>query len=182
MIRPAAGVGDERSEPLGVELRDERRGQLVGDEHERPFDVAHARHRVPFRPQIHPQAADDVGDVAFSFAQVGVVQLIEQRRQLFERALERGRGVQPVGADDLDGAIHEHRVVEHEPLGLEDVGVIGAGGVGDPLLDLRDLDARVIARGVQARNFPFDASLRDAKAQFAGAPRDDDRPADADPR
>jgi hypothetical protein len=39
----------------------------------------------------------------------------------------------------------------------------------------------MLARGVQARDFPFDAALGDAEAQLAGAPRDDHRAADADP-
>jgi hypothetical protein len=36
-----------------------------------------------------------------------------------ERALQRRLGVQ---------ARHEHRVVEHQELGVEEIGVLGAGG------------------------------------------------------
>ena len=40
VIRPAAGIGDEPREPLPVELRDDRRRHLVGDQHQRTLEVA----------------------------------------------------------------------------------------------------------------------------------------------
>ncbi len=87
MIGPAAGVGDERGEPLPVELRDHRRRQLVGDEHERPLEVrrtdrAGRRRRAGSctaarrRRRRRPCARAGSGP-----------RLVEERRDLVERAL-----------------------------------------------------------------------------------------------
>ena len=57
-----------------VELRGERRGELVGDEHRRAVQfaeqIAGAAGAVA---QVHPQAAGDIGDVVFTLAQVLVL-------------------------------------------------------------------------------------------------------------
>ena len=127
MVRPAAGVGDERGEPLPVELRDDRRRELVGDEDQRPLEVLEEVERIPAGAQVHAQAADDVADVSLALAQVRVVRLVEERGDLLERALQRRVGVQALGADDVGRALDQHRVVEHQQLGVEEVGVLGAG-------------------------------------------------------
>ena len=79
MIRPAAGVGDERGEPIPVELRDERRAELPRHQHQRPLDVAEEIERVAAGAEVHAQAPDDVGDVPLALAEVGIVDLVEER-------------------------------------------------------------------------------------------------------
>ena len=119
----------------------------------------------PSAAQVHAQAADDVGDVPLALAQVGIVDLVEERRHFVERALQRRLGVQPLVADDRGGAIDQHRIVEHQQLRVEQIGVLGAGGGGDALLDVLDLHARLRARGVEPRQLVADAALGNAEAQ-----------------
>ena len=83
--------------------------------------------RIAGGAQVHGQPADDVGDVALALAQVGILGLVEERRDVLERALQRRLGVQPLGPDRLRRAPDEHRVVEHQELRVEEVGVLGAG-------------------------------------------------------
>ena len=83
---------------------------------------------------------------------------------------ERGLGVEPLGADDRRGAIDQHRIVEHQPLRVEQVGVLGAGGGRDALLDVaRSARARCAARRVEPLELAVDAPLGDAEAQVGAS-------------
>ena len=73
VVRPAALVADQGGDPLPVELPDERRRELVRDQHERPFDVAEQIRRILRRAQVPAQSRDDVRHVPFALAQVGIV-------------------------------------------------------------------------------------------------------------
>ena len=150
MIRPAAGVGDERREPLPVELRDQRRGELVGDEHQRSFEVPEQIERIAVGAQVHAQPADDVGDVALALAQVGVVDADRTAPRLRRaRAASADSAFSRSVANDRRGPLDQHRIVEHQQLRVEQVGVVGAGGRRDALLDVLELLARLRARGIE---------------------------------
>ena len=140
VIRPAPGIRDERGKPLPIELRDQRRAQLVGHEHQRTtLDVAEQIDWIAIRAQVHAEPADDVGDVSLPLAEVRVISLIEERRDLIQRAAQRRFGVEAFHPDDRRGAIDQHRIVEHQQLRVEQVGVLGAGGRGDPFLQVLEL-------------------------------------------
>ena len=100
VIRPAAGVGGEAAHLRPVDLRGERRRQLVGDQHRRFVDLAQqVARRGHALAQVHPQPADQVGDVALSLAEVGVGDLVEDRAELLEHLLQRPLGVDALLAD-----------------------------------------------------------------------------------
>ena len=105
VIRPAAGVGREAADLRPVDLRGQRRRQLVGDEHRRLVElaqqIARRRHALP---QVHPQPADEVGDVALPLAQVRVGDLVEDGAELVEDLLDGPLGVDALLADDVGGA------------------------------------------------------------------------------
>ena len=83
VIRAAAGVGREAAHLGPVDLRGQRRRQLVGDQHRRLVElaqqIARRRHAVA---QVHPQPADQVGDVALPLAQVRIGDVVEDRAEL----------------------------------------------------------------------------------------------------
>ena len=160
VVRPAAGIGDERGEALPVELRDDRRRHVVRDEHQRALEVPEEVGRVAGLAQVHRQAADHVGDIALAFAQVRVVRLVEKRRDVLERALQRRLGVQPFVADRVRRASDEHRIVEHQELGVEEIGMLGAGRRGDARLDVLDLFARTRPGGVEPLELALDEPAR----------------------
>ena len=141
---------------MPIELRDHRRRQLVGDEHERSVEVPEQAGRFIAGTQVHAEPTDDVGDVAFALAQVGVVRLVEERGDFLQRALQRRFGVQPLVADDRRCPLDQHRVVEHQELGVEQIGVILAGDARDPRLDVLQLFARSGAGRVEPLEFAPD--------------------------
>ena len=160
MIRPTAGVRDEPGQTLPIELRDDRRRHVVRDEHQRPLEVPEEVGGIAGLPQIHRQAADDVRDVALALAQVGVLRLVEECGNVLERALERGFGVQPFAADRVRRAPDQHRVVEHQQLCIEEIGVLDTRGRGDARLDLLDLCAGTCAGGVEPLELALDEPWR----------------------
>ena len=101
VIRAAAGVGREAADLGPVDLRGERRRQLVGDQHRRLVELAQqlARRRDALA-QVHAQPADEIGDVALPLAQVRVGDLVEDRAELVEHLLHRPLGVDALLADD----------------------------------------------------------------------------------
>ena len=101
VIGAAAGVGGEAADLRPVDLRRERRRQLVGDQHRRLVELAQqvARRRDALA-QVHPQPADQIGDVALALAQVRIGDLVEDRAELVEHLLHRPLGVDALLADD----------------------------------------------------------------------------------
>ena len=182
VIRPAAGIRDQSGQPLPVELRDDRRRHVVRDEHQRPLEVPEEVGGIARLPQVHGQPADHVGDVALALAQIGILRLVEERGNVLERPLERGLGVQPFAADRVGRAPDEHRVVEHQQLRVEEIGVLGAGGGGDARLDLLDLLAGAHPGGVEPLELALDEPGGHAEPDVARAPFEDERLADADAR
>ncbi len=132
--------------------------------------------------QVHAHAADDVRDVPFAFAQVGILRLIEQLGDLLERVLQRGLGVQAPRQDDVARAIDEHRVVQHEQLRVEEVGVLASRAAGDARLDVLDLGARARARLVEALQLARHERFGHDEPDVARAVLQHERRADADTR
>ena len=74
VIRAAAGVDREALDARPVELRGQRRRELVGDEDRRAVELAQQIARAARAvPQVHAQPAGDVGDVVLALAQVLVL-------------------------------------------------------------------------------------------------------------
>ena len=105
--------------------------------------------RVFLLAQVHAQPPDHVVDVTLALPQIGIVAAIEQRRHLVERAIERGLRVEPLGANDRRGALDQHRVVEHQDLRVEQVGMVGASGGRNAGFDVFELHARLRAGGIK---------------------------------
>ena len=101
VIRAAAGVGGEAAHLRPVDLRGQRRRQLVGDQHRRLVElaqqIARRRHALP---QVHLQPADEIGDVALALAQIRIGDLVEHRAELVEDLLDRPLGVDALLADE----------------------------------------------------------------------------------
>ena len=72
----------------------------------------------------------------------GILDVVEDRRDLVQRALDRPFGVDALLAEDGGRASDEHRVVQHQELRVEDGGEIRALQLGDPRADLLQLLAR----------------------------------------
>ena len=81
VVRAAAGVSGKAAHARPVDLRDERRGQLVRNQHrglvELAEQVAGSRHA---RPKVHFQPAYEVSDVALALAKIRIGDLVEDRR------------------------------------------------------------------------------------------------------
>ena len=97
VIRAAAGVGGEAADARPVELRHDRRRQLVGDEHARLIEILQQVARAALlAAQVHAQAAGHVVQVALALAQVRILDVVEDDGELVEGALHR-----PLGVDAL---------------------------------------------------------------------------------
>ena len=120
VIRAAAGIHGKPLDARPIELRRERRGELVGDENGGSVELTQqvARPARPV-PQVHPQPAGDVRDVGFAFAQVGVFDAREDVADLLVGAVHRPRRVHPLFFDDLLRPSDEQGIVQHEDLGVE---------------------------------------------------------------
>ena len=152
VIRAAAGVGGKPLDARPVELRRDRRRQLVGDQDRRAVDLAQQLAR-PARavPQVHAQAAGDVGDVVLALAQVRILHRREELVELLVGAMHRPRGVDALGADDLLGAADQHRVVEHQDLRVEQRRQLAAAALRQPRADVLQLLPRLSRARVQRR-------------------------------
>ncbi len=69
--------------------------------------------------QVHPQAADHVRHVALPLAEVGVLDAVEDAGEAFECLLDGPLGVHVLPADQVARPGDEHRVVQHQELGVE---------------------------------------------------------------
>ena len=132
--------------------------------------------------KIHAQTSDDVADVPLSLFQVDIFTLIEHGGDFSKSTLERGSGIQLFGADDLGGTVDEHRIVEHQQLRVEQIRVLGARRFGDPLADVLQLLARLLAGLSQQLDFALDARRGNAEAKIARASPQYQRLANADSR
>ena len=95
-VRLPASVAKPRTR-RPVDLRGERRRQLVGDEHRRLVELAQQiARRGGAVAQVHREAADEVGDVALALAQVRVGDLVEHGAEFLEHLLDG-----PLGVDAL---------------------------------------------------------------------------------
>ena len=92
--------------------------------------------------QVHPQPADEVGDVALALAQVGIGDLVEDGAEFLEHLLDRPLRVHALLADDRRRPRHEHRVVEHQQLRVEERGQLGSAPPRDTRADVDQLLAR----------------------------------------
>ena len=86
VIRPAAGVRDERLERAPVELRRHRWRQLVGHEHAGRLALAeHVAEPGAAWRQVHAEPADDVRQVALALAKIRIFNRVEDRAEMIER-------------------------------------------------------------------------------------------------
>ena len=178
VIGAAAGVGDERLELAPVELRRDRWGQLVGHEDAGRLALAqHVAESGTARREIHAKAADHVGEIALALAQVRIFDAVEDRAEVIEHLLQRPFCVHALLADNRRGSRHQHRVVDHEPLRLEQRAQIAAR---QPKLNAIELLRRAPPRVLEPGDLGVDSRGRDGKAehlralnQHDSAPRSD---------
>ena len=123
VVGSAARIGREATHLGPVDLGDERRREFIGNQHRRFLERAQqVARRRDVLSQVHLQAANEIGDVALSFAQVRVGNLIENGAELVEHLLDRPLGIHQRVAHQRFGPRHEHRVVEHQQLRVEQRG------------------------------------------------------------
>jgi len=106
---------------------------------------------------------------------------IEHRAELVERLLDGPLGVDPLIADDLGDPRDEHRIVEHQQLGVEDRGQLGPAR-GDAGAEIDQLAPRSFAAFFQPIQFLPEARLGDLIAEHLRALDQDDGPSRDNPR
>ena len=178
VIRAAAGVGGKAAHLRPIELRGERGRQLVGDEHGRFVElaeqIARSRHVLA---EVHLQAADQIGDVAFALAQIRIGDLVEYAAEILEHLLDRPLGVDALRAHDLGGARNEQGIVEHQELRVEERRQLRAAPPRHARANVGELLARPLPALLEPRDLARDAPDRDVMPQHPGALNQDDRAA-----
>ena len=181
MVGAAAGIGGKRLHARPVELGRDRRGQFIGDQHRRPIHLAEQLlGSLGAVTEVEPQPSGDVGDIGLALAEVGVLHRHEDVVQLFVGTVHGPRGVHALGADDGLRASHQHGVVEHQQLRVEERGQLATRAMLDARLDVLQLLLRGRLRAQQRRHFLIDPFGRDRKAHDLGALGQHDRAAEDD--
>ena len=175
VVRAAAGIGGKPADLRPIHLSRQRRRQLVGDQHRGLLhvlqEVARCRHVVP---EVHAQAAHQIRDVSFTLAEIRVRHLVEHGAELLENLVERPLGVDALLANELGGAGHQHRIVEHQQLRVEQGGQLGAPAPQQPRSDVDQLLAGARAAGVEPRQLLRDARGGQLIPEHAGPEPEDD--------
>ncbi len=152
VVRRTAEIGDEAAHARPVELRGERRRELVGDDDERRLElVDQVDERIAPGPQVALQAPADVGEIADALAQPVVALAREHFVELGDGALERPVAVDALGADELVGALGEQRIVEHQELRREDGRLRRADRARDTRDEISSSSTRVRSRAARSR-------------------------------
>lgn len=112
--------------------------------------------------EIHAEAADDIGKIALTLAQVRVFDAIEHGAQMIEDLLKRPFGIDALFFDDRGRSRKQHRVVHHQPLSLEQRAEIRAR---QPDLNTVELLSRLQARTLEPLEFGVDPRRCDGKAE-----------------
>ena len=182
MVGAAACVGGESADLGPVHLRRERRGQLVGDEHRGLVDLAEqvSRHRHTLS-QVHPETAHQIGHIALSLAQIGIGDLVEDGAEPVEYLLNRPFRVDVLFTHDVSGMRHQHRIVQHQQLRVEQRRQFGAA-LRHAGPDVEKLFPRGGAAVVETLQLVLDARRRNAIAEHLRALDEDHRASRDDAR
>jgi hypothetical protein len=88
VIRTAACISDEPLKSAPVELRCQRRRQLVGDEYARSLALSEHVPEAPVaRREIHSEPPYHIREVPFALSQVGILDRVEDRAEMIEHLL-----------------------------------------------------------------------------------------------
>jgi hypothetical protein len=180
VVGAAAGVGGKTADLRPIHLRGQRRRQFVGNQHRRLVQLAQqVARRGHVAAEIHAQPPDQIADVAFPLAQIRIGHVVEHGAEFVERLLHRRLGVDAFAPDDVGGARHQHRVVEHQQLRVEERRHLRPPR-RHPRPDLHELRARSAAAFVEPGQLVRHPRRHDLVAQHLcaldqnhGAPRDD---------
>ena len=96
------------------------------------------------------------------FAQIGIVNLAQRFDVTIGNFLKSELDVAMFVFQSTQDLIDERLVLHHEQVGIENSGILRADGVGDLLLHLENLRARLNERGFKARDFVGDMRRLDA--------------------
>ena len=178
MVGTAPRVGGEAAHFGPVHLRSKGRRQFVGDEHRRLPQLAQQVTRGGhILPEIHLQPAHHVGHVPLALAQVRVSDLVKDDAELVEYLLNRPLGIQKILAHEGLGSRHEHRVVEHQQLRIEQRRKLGPAPPTDAGTDVLQLLAGAEPALVKAAHLVCHALRRHTVAQHLRPLHEDDRTA-----
>ena len=136
-----------------------------------------SRGRRHVLPQIHPQASHEIRDVALSLAQIGIGDFVEDVAELVEDLLHGPLGVHELFANERLSARHEHRIVEHQQLRVEQRGEVRAAPPCNPCTDVVQLLPRSLLALRQPFELVLDPDRRDPVPQNLCALNQDDRTA-----
>src|SRR4030095_16361758 len=166
VIRAAARIRREPLDSRPVELRHDRRGQLVSDEDARRIEILQpVSCPALVVTQVHPQPAGDIVQVALAFVQARIVDAVEHSRRFVERPLHGPFRIDAFVAHHCCRAPDQNRVVEHEQLRVENRGQIGAASGRDATPDLFELAARSLTGALERRELTRHPVWPDGKAQ-----------------
>ena len=112
--------------------------------------------------EIVQDAPGDVVDIQRALAQVGVVDFAEGFRVPVGDLLEDVLDVVPLLGQRPQHLVDEGSVLDDQQMRVEYAGVLGADGLGDPLLHLEDLRAGLDQRGFEPRDLGGNLGLRDS--------------------
>ncbi len=162
----ATDVGDEGGHPAGAsEHRRVGRGEVVGDDHRALRDLLlHVDHLAE---QVPDDAVGDEVHVGPALAEVLVGDLVEEVLDLPGDASDRPLGVDLVGGDELVDLVDQHRVAQHQAVGLEDERVVLAVALLEPVLELEQLVLGEVDGGLEPHQLPL--HLLGAELQLRGA-------------
>jgi hypothetical protein len=85
--------------------------------------------------QVQLDATDHVVEVGAPLPQIGVAKAAEELVELLRDRPQRPLRVDPLLAHDPDGPLAQEGVVEHQEVGVEDVGVGSPDLAGQTVLD-----------------------------------------------
>jgi hypothetical protein len=140
VVRAAPGVHRKPAHAGPIDLGSHGRRQLIGDEHERPVDMAQPGvGRDGALPEVHEEAPHDVFDVPLPLPQVRVLDRIEQLLDFLERTMDGPLGIDAFVADQGQRAPQQHRIVENEQLCFEQWRELSPQALTDPGRDAFEL-------------------------------------------
>ena len=159
--RAAAEVRHEALERLRLELQHVGGRDVVRDDDHLVMPVAgravHDERRRRRRARQRLQhALDDLLDVGLAFAQIFVFDVVEMAAQDFELLGQRPFHVVAARADEVDGFLHEHGVVQDHRMDVDERAHFARGVGGEVVAQGVEFRVHGLLRRVKALDFRVD--------------------------
>ena len=150
---PPTSVTKAATRPVRASIAASAGREVVGDDHRALRDLLlHVDHLAEQVPD------DPIGDevhVGAALAEVLVGDVVEEVLDLPGDPPDRPLGVDLVGGDELVDLVDQHRVAQHQPVGLEDERVVLAVALLEPVLELEQLVLGEVDGGLEPHQLPL---------------------------